>query len=142
MGRAHRCPMTMQKDTKRSYQKYVGFLLKLGTVLPRNKKTLRQCDQNSQVPTAAVLNVQPSSAVPHYSMSKPVAAIVIAILSFSSKSLRMSKERHRHLLLEKFNANRYFKSNIYEHSLSCLVQWEIYPIEAGTESREERRFDK
>ena len=28
-----------------------------------------------------------------------------------------------------------------KYSLSCLIQWEIYTVEAGTESREDRIFD-
>jgi hypothetical protein len=48
-------------------------------------------NKNSPDPTAAVFNSEPLSTLPLYSSLKLDAAIVIAILSFSSKSLKIAR---------------------------------------------------
>jgi len=72
-------------------------------------------------------------------MSKPVAAIVIAILSFSSNSLMktMDKSDVFSILGGEFRVQiSLTERKRKKYSLSCLVQREIYSVEAGTERRE------
>ena len=69
----------------------IGISNMISSVARERYENTFDTNKNSSDPTAAVFNSEPLSTLPLYSSLKLDAAIVIAILSFSSKSLKMAR---------------------------------------------------